>query len=141
MSKGSTPPATPRRAETLVVSLLALVGLGLAGSLLLSRGRPVPELVRPEGQEGSWGLEPRRIDVNSATTETLQVLPGIGPRLGERIVEYRQRRGPFENVWDLRNVRGIGPALIERIEPFIVALDPAKEQDPPAGKIPGVVEE
>jgi competence protein ComEA len=62
------------------------------------------------------------IDVNRATREELQRLPGIGPKLSQRIVEERQK-GPFRKVEDLRRVAGIGPKTLERLRPYVVVGD------------------
>ncbi|HXG10478.1 MAG TPA: helix-hairpin-helix domain-containing protein [Gemmataceae bacterium] len=58
------------------------------------------------------------ININQATAEQLQRLPGIGPKLSQRIVEERQR-GPFRSADDLRRVPGIGPKTIERLRPHV----------------------
>ncbi|MER3402842.1 MAG: DNA-binding protein [Armatimonadota bacterium] len=60
------------------------------------------------------------LDINRATADELEQLPGIGPTLAQRIVEYRQQVGRFQSVDDLRNVRGIGPKRLEQIRPLIV---------------------
>jgi competence protein ComEA len=48
------------------------------------------------------------ININTATLDQLESLPGIGPALGQRIIDYRQAHGPFHSVDDLLNVSGIG---------------------------------
>ena len=48
------------------------------------------------------------VDLNAATSEQLEELPGIGPALAEAILTERERRGGFRNVLELRDVRGIG---------------------------------
>jgi competence protein ComEA len=48
------------------------------------------------------------INLNTATLDQLETLPGIGPSLGQRILDYRQEHGPFRSVEDLLNVSGIG---------------------------------
>ena len=48
------------------------------------------------------------VDLNTATVEQLDALPGLGPVLAERIIEYRTERGRFESVEELREVTGIG---------------------------------
>ena len=60
-----------------------------------------------------------KIDINSASAETLQILPGIGVALSQRIVEYRQSHGPFTSKDDLLEVKGIGEKLLNKIEPYI----------------------
>ncbi len=59
------------------------------------------------------------IDPNKATAADLQAIPGIGPVLSERIVQYREEHGPFDTSDDLIRVRGIGPKTLERIRPFV----------------------
>ena len=58
------------------------------------------------------------IDVNRASAAELQRLPGIGPKLSERIVEERLK-GPFKSVEDLRRVSGIGPKTVERLRNYV----------------------
>jgi competence protein ComEA len=62
---------------------------------------------------------PERIDVNSATAAELERLPRVGPALAQRIVDYRQRQGPFQAPEDLRHVRGIGPSTVRLLEPLV----------------------
>ncbi len=50
----------------------------------------------------------RKIDLNQATLEDLKELPGIGTSTAKRILEFREKNGPFERIEDLMNVRGIG---------------------------------
>lgn len=61
------------------------------------------------------------IDINHADAAALQRLPGIGPRLAERIVAYRSTHGPFTGIHGLLDVDGIGPKRFDRIEPWITA--------------------
>lgn len=68
----------------------------------------------PRGPTGD-----RRIDPNRATAQELEALPGIGPALAGRIVEWRARHGPFRTAADLEKVPGIGPALLERLRPHL----------------------
>jgi len=56
---------------------------------------------------------PRQVNINTATQEELETLPGIGPSRAEDIITYREENGPFETVDDLDNVSGIGPATID----------------------------
>lgn len=56
------------------------------------------------------------IDINAASAPALEELPGVGPALAQRIVEYREQNGPFSRVADLDSVSGIGQKLIHRIE-------------------------
>jgi len=59
------------------------------------------------------------LNINTATAAELEQLPGIGPSLAARIVQYRQEHGPFRTVDALLLVSGIGPATLDRIRPLI----------------------
>jgi competence ComEA-like helix-hairpin-helix protein len=63
---------------------------------------------------------PTLLDVNTASFEELQKLPGIGPKLAERIIAHR----PYKTVADLDQVPGIGPATVKRLEPLVRAASP-----------------
>ena len=57
-----------------------------------------------------------RISINTADEKALDSLPGIGPAMAKRIVEYRQQQGAFEQLEDLKKVRGLGPAKYEKLK-------------------------
>jgi competence protein ComEA len=59
------------------------------------------------------------IDINRATADDLQKLPGIGPSLAKRIVAYRNKHGPFRRVEDLMAIKGIGFKKWEMIRPYV----------------------
>jgi competence ComEA-like helix-hairpin-helix protein len=63
------------------------------------------------------------VDVNRASEEELRALPGIGSVLASRIVEARERDGPFSSLDDLRRVRGLGRAKLDKLTTAI-ALRP-----------------
>ena len=63
-----------------------------------------------------------RINLNTATAAELEQLPRIGPKMAERILEYRAQHGPFRRVEDLIGVRGIGAKTLAQLEP-LVAVD------------------
>jgi competence protein ComEA len=69
---------------------------------------------------GRGKLQPgQTLNVNTASESELVALPGVGPGLARRIVEYRTANGPFQSVDDLQNVSGIGPSKFERMAPYI----------------------
>ncbi|SHG02779.1 comEA protein [Desulfacinum infernum DSM 9756] len=59
------------------------------------------------------------VNINTADAEQLQSLPGIGPAIAQRIVEYRTQNGPFKQKEDIQNVQGIGPKKYEAIKDLI----------------------
>jgi competence protein ComEA len=61
----------------------------------------------------SLAQEAEKININKASAVELTQLKRIGPKLSERIVEYREKHGPFERPEDIMQVRGIGPKTFE----------------------------
>lgn len=66
---------------------------------------------RPGGDEGGITT----VNVNTADAAALEALPGIGPALAGRIIDFRERNGPFQSLADLGAVSGIGPVLLEQL--------------------------
>jgi len=127
-SEGSRGPDAPHsRAAHGAVGLL-LVGIAVAA---LGRA-PGPEpraapsrerraLQAPPAPAAARLREGRAIDLNQARPGDLELLPGIGPRLAQRIAEHRARVGRFTRVEDLTQVRGIGVRTLERLRPLVCA--------------------
>jgi competence protein ComEA len=59
------------------------------------------------------------LDLNTATLDQLDELPGIGPATAQAIIEERDRRGGFTSVDELLDVRGIGPAKLEDLRDLV----------------------
>ncbi len=62
---------------------------------------------------------PKLINPNTATQADLELLPGIGPALATRIIEYRATHAPFKRIEDLDPIKGIGPRLIDKLRPLM----------------------
>lgn len=72
------------------------------------------------GTEGEAGAdEGVPVDLNSATLAQLDALPGIGPALSQRIVDWRTEHGGFQDVAELELVSGIGPAVMADLEGLV----------------------
>jgi competence protein ComEA len=92
----------------LLCSIAALSALLGAQALAQgSRTSPAPER--------STGL----VNLNTATVAELEVLPGVGARTAARIVEYREKKGPFKKIEELMNVQGIGEKSFLKLKPQI----------------------
>ena len=59
------------------------------------------------------------MNINTASAGELEALPGIGAKTAGRIVEYRQKNGPFKKIEELMNVRGIGEKNFVKLKPQI----------------------
>ncbi|WP_338087420.1 ComEA family DNA-binding protein [Neomicrococcus lactis] len=59
------------------------------------------------------------VNINLATAAELEALPGVGPALSQRIVEFREQNGPFKSAAELDAVSGIGPAMLKKLEGLI----------------------
>jgi competence protein ComEA len=57
------------------------------------------------------------VNLNTATSAELETLPGVGAKMAARIIEYRQKKGPFKKVEELMNVQGIGEKNFLKLRP------------------------
>ena len=69
------------------------------------------------------------LDLNRATDRDFDALPGVGPKLAERIMEYRQSVGNFHSLDELRAVKGIGKKKFEQIRPLVTVTPDAGLSD------------
>lgn len=65
------------------------------------------------------------LDLNTATAADLQKLPGVGPAMAERILEYRQKNGGFKKIEELMNIRGIGEKNFLKLK-ALITVAPAR---------------
>lgn len=68
--------------------------------------------------------EGKAVNVNTASVSELQLLPRIGPAVAARIVEQREKSGPFKSLDDLLLVRGIGEATYDQLKPYLALSGP-----------------
>jgi competence protein ComEA len=99
-------------------------GVLLFGSLLA-----VPALARPQDPPAAKpAAVAASINLNTATVEQLEALPGIGRKTAELILQYRQKNGPFKKIEELMNVKGIGEKSFLRIKPLLAVTPPKTEK-------------
>jgi competence protein ComEA len=117
--------AWPRMAQIAAAFLLGVALTLFVGHLYLSNrasSRPT-ELKSTESSA-------RRIDLNRADKAQLLQVPNIGPSLAERIVKHREENGDFRSVDDLGQVKGIGPATLARLRPWVSVEGSADAEAP-----------
>ncbi|MGH9386372.1 MAG: ComEA family DNA-binding protein [Vicinamibacterales bacterium] len=93
--------------RTLIAGALALTAVLVAAPTVLAQ------------TEKAAGATPA-INLNSATLEQLEALPGIGVKTAQLIVEYRQKSGGFKKVEELMNIKGIGEKSFLKLKPMLV---------------------
>lgn len=69
------------------------------------------------------------VNLNTASAAELEALPGIGAKTAARIVEYRQKNGPFKKIEDLMNVRGVGEKNFLKLKPQLTVSPARTDQD------------
>jgi competence protein ComEA len=73
-----------------------------------------------EGPAPAGSAPSSPLDLNTATLEQLEALPGIGPVTAQKILDYRQAHGPFHSVAELEGVPGIGPAHMSQLKGLVI---------------------
>ncbi|MBI4003297.1 MAG: helix-hairpin-helix domain-containing protein [Nitrospira defluvii] len=125
----AAPIATVSRPQTNVPSKLNLPADALSVAPEISgphAAPPVDESAPPASSGSTRAASPdpsRRVDLNHATASDLEALPGIGPKLAQRVIEHRTSHGPFTKVEDLRQVKGIGHKKFDRLRPHVLVTN------------------
>lgn len=101
-----------KRAMLVVVSM---VFLGVAGVPPATLAATAAE----ETSKKSGAAADVQVDLNTATSQELTALPGIGDTVAARIVTYRKKNGSFTRVEELMNVKGIGEKTFLRLRPYL----------------------
>lgn len=104
---------------------LSLLLLAAHLALMARWGAPAVEIVSLQPRETHYSL-----DINAATWVEWLQLPGIGETMSRRIVEDREKRGPFRSIDDVGRVRGIGPKTLEQLRPYLRPVPAAIEPNP-----------
>jgi competence protein ComEA len=67
------------------------------------------------------------LDLNSATVEQFEQLPGVGPTIAAAIVRFREKSGPLHRVEDLLAVRGVSKNKLDKLRPYVFVAPPPKK--------------
>lgn len=110
---------TERKQRRLALLLGALAGaMALVTGYLMARPLPASE---PRTAPAVFGVLPEEalLDLNSATAEELECLPGVGPVTAEAIIQRREELGAFVTEEDVLSVPGLGEGTYEKMRPYI----------------------
>lgn len=98
--------------------LMSVVAIGL-----LLAGQPAAQAA--QAKNASAAKPTTLVNLNTATQRELEQLPGVGASTAVRIIEYREKKGPFKKIEELMNVQGIGEKSFLKLKPQItVAAKP-----------------
>jgi competence protein ComEA len=86
----------------LALGLVLALGLAFSGAAFAAESAPAA-----------------KVNINTATAEQLEALPGVGAKLAARIVEYRQKSGSFKTTQELMNVQGVGEKSFAKLQPHL----------------------
>ena len=101
----------------IVLTALFVLGMAVAAPMAQEPARP-----------SSAASTAAPVNLNTATEAQLESLPGVGPAMAKRILEYRQQNGGFKKIEDLMNVRGIGETSFLKLKPLVTVAQPRTER-------------
>jgi len=97
----------------------SVAATGAGGSSTSSQGAAAKAPLSPTGRTADKLAPGEKININTATAEQLDALPGIGPAHAQAIIDYRTQNGPFKSIQDIENVKGIKAGVFSKIQDHI----------------------
>lgn len=95
-----------RKSLNIVAVTLLVISIGAAGAVA--------------SEAADSAASPGVVNINTADVAQFALLPRIGLKVGQRIVDYRKEHGPFKSTTDLMQVKGIGDKTFELLSPYLV---------------------
>lgn len=117
-----------KKPEQIILIMITVLFVGLMAGVLLGRHSTANQiyLSATEAEDLTQAYHPEtestlpgKLNINMATVKELSMLPGIGEGYAQRIVDYREKNGPFISIEDLMNIKGIGEKRFESISDYI----------------------
>jgi competence protein ComEA len=106
--------------RNLLLILSFLAALSSAATPVLAQDMPPPK-PKPQAPAPSPTPATALLNLNAATKADLEKLPGIGPSMAQRILDYREKNGSFKKVEELMNVQGIGEKAFLKLRTLVTA--------------------
>ena len=111
------------KTDMFLLGLTVLFILAVALTWLMTPRQVRGDYEIQAAQPAEAPVSPQVVNINTAGVDELDSLPGIGPVLAQRIVDYRTAHGAFRSTEELTQVEGIGQAILENIQNMIVTED------------------
>jgi competence protein ComEA len=102
------------------ILMAAILGIAVSAAAASAQSKATT----PKAAATATAIATAPVNLNTATAEQLATIPGVGPRMAERIIDYRQKNGGFKKVEDLMNVSGVGEKSFLKMKPLITVTAP-----------------
>ena len=97
------------------ILMAAILGIAVSAAAASAQNKSTTQ----KAATGATATSAAPVNLNTATAEQLATIPGVGPKMAERIIDYRQKNGGFKKVEDLMNVSGVGEKSFLKMKPLI----------------------
>jgi competence ComEA-like helix-hairpin-helix protein len=114
----------------LTATFLAGAGLNLYRRADLRRRQALSPIVIENPADSAIDISAALVNLNTARQYELEALPGIGPVIARRIIQFRERRGGFKTVGQLREVPGIGPKRFAALSGLVTVVPDSSAGEP-----------
>jgi competence protein ComEA len=105
--------------RNLIVVLLFILGLVASSALLAQAPAPAEQPAAKKTSAKAAAVPAHKINLNTGNVKDLDALPGVGPAMAQRILDWRKEHGRFQKVEDLMTVKGIGQKKFDKMKPYL----------------------